>query len=239
MTITAFPFSLQSVNASVSPEVQMNENFLSLNWAAVFGVDPTTTTGLTFGYCGGRWNGILVVAGTVTLTGEGSPTPTNYVVANRTTGVVSSSIASANWDDVGTYARIYKFTTTASQILGVEDHRAGDYGVFSQKKPVLWNLQTDNYTLVLTDAENGVAMAHATGKNLTIPLNSSVAFPIGTGIVIAQEGNGTVTIVPTAGVTLLGRTSGSPSLYQSAGPYAGLMLVKRAINTWYLWGDIA
>ena len=239
MTITAFPFSLQSVNASVSPEVQMNENFLSLNWAAVFGVDPTTTTGLTFGYCGGRWGGILVAAGTLTLTGEGSPTPTNYVVVNRATGAVSSSINSTNWDDVANYARIYSITTTASQILGVQDHRAGDYGAFSQKKPLAWNLQTDNYTLALTDAEHGVTMAHATDKNLTIPLNSSVAFPVGTAILVAVEGAGAVTVVPTAGVTLYARTSGSPSIYKSAGTYAILTLIKRAVNTWYLAGDLA
>ena len=47
-----------------------------------------------------------------------------------------------------------------------------------------------------------VEMNVGTANNLTVPLNSSVAFPTGTEIIISQYGAGQTTIVATGGVTL-------------------------------------
>jgi hypothetical protein len=70
------------------------------------------------------------------------------------------------------------------------------------------NAQTASYTLVLTDASKLVEMGVATANNLTIPLNSSVAFATGTQINILQTGAGQTTIVATGGVTV----NGTPGL---------------------------
>lgn len=112
--------------AQASPEVPINENFESLEHQAVYGKRHAVTTGLTWGYYGGRWGGNAIADGTVTLTGSA----TNYLVIDLGTGAVSVSTSSTNWDDTDSYARLYKITAGAASVTAVEDHRAGPYGAF-------------------------------------------------------------------------------------------------------------
>jgi hypothetical protein len=100
---------------------------------------------------------------------------------------------------------------------------------------VVINTQTSSYTLVLSDAGQLVQMNVATANNLTIPLNSSVAFQVGTEIPVVQYGAGTTTIAVISGVTLRSRGS----LVTTAGPYARAALTKLATNEWLLAGDLA
>lgn len=98
------------------------------------------------------------------------------------------------------------------------------------------NAQTGtSYTLVLADAWKRVEMGNASSNTLTVPLNSSVAFPVGTQIDVIQTGAGTTTIAATGGVTINSRGG----LLGSAGQWAGMTLVKRATDTWWLGGDLA
>lgn len=117
--------NLQPINASASPEVQLNENFETLDHQSVYGLRQPVTTGLTWGYCGGRWGGFSVAAATLALTGAA----TNYVVVEIATGAISVSTTSTNWDDAANYLRVYKLTTDASAVTAIEDHRAGPQGV--------------------------------------------------------------------------------------------------------------
>jgi len=94
------------------------------------------------------------------------------------------------------------------------------------------NTQTDNYTLVLGDAGKVVELNKATAVNLTVPLNSSVAYPVGTVIEIHQYGAGQVTVVATGGVTIQSRVG-----LKLAGQYATASLRKRATDEWVLAGD--
>jgi hypothetical protein len=119
--------------AQVSKEVPINENFEVLDWATVYAKDATTSSGLTWGYFGGRWSGTLISAGTLALTG-GSPTTVNYIVVNRSTGAISVSTTSTNWDDTANYARVYKVTASGSAVESTEDHRAGLHGVIGGVK---------------------------------------------------------------------------------------------------------
>lgn len=93
---------------------------------------------------------------------------------------------------------------------------------------------TDNYTLILTDAGKSVEMDKATAVNLTIPLNATVAFPIGTVIEIWQKGAGQVTVVATGGVTIRS-TEGKLKSY---GQYSSMSLRKRGTDEWVLVGDL-
>lgn len=96
------------------------------------------------------------------------------------------------------------------------------------------NTQTDSYTLALSDDNKLVELNKSTSNTLTIPLNSSVAFPVGTQILIAQYGSGQTTIAGAVGVTL--RSSGGKT--KIAAQYGMATLIKRATNEWYLAGDI-
>jgi len=102
-------------------------------------------------------------------------------------------------------------------------------------KLVVTNRQTASYTLVLSDADKLVEMNVGSANNLTIPLNSSVAFSTGTQILLAQYGAGQTTIVATSGVTI--RSNGAKLKLNAQ--YSGATLIKIAENEWYLFGDIA
>jgi len=105
-------------------------------------------------------------------------------------------------------------------------------GVF--RETVTANRQTGSYSIVLTDSGKLVEMNVATANNLTVPLNSSIAFPIGTKIDVAQYGAGQTTLVATGGVTV--RSAGGA--LKLAVQYSGASLVKIGTDEWYLFGDI-
>lgn len=110
-----------------TPEVVVNANFFSLQHQGVYAMDPSTTELLTWGYLGGRWGGFSVTAGTLTLTAS----VLNYVVVDRSTGVISVSTSSTNWNDTDDYGRVYLIDAGATTVdlADVEDHRAGPGGV--------------------------------------------------------------------------------------------------------------
>jgi hypothetical protein len=94
--------------------------------------------------------------------------------------------------------------------------------------------QTASYTLVLADSSDLVEISNASANNLTVPLNSSVAFPVGTQINILQTGAGQTTIVATGGVTI----NGTPGLKLRA-QWSAATLIKRATDTWVAVGDLS
>jgi hypothetical protein len=102
-------------------------------------------------------------------------------------------------------------------------------------KLIVTNRQTASYTLVLGDADKLVEMNVGSANNLTVPLNSSVAFATGTQILLAQYGAGQTTIVATSGVTI--RSNGAKLKLNAQ--YSGATLIKIDTNEWYLFGDIA
>jgi len=101
-------------------------------------------------------------------------------------------------------------------------------------KTVVIDTKTASYTLILTDAGETLEMNVGTANDLTIPLNSSVAFPIGTTIDVIQYGSGQTTIVPTGGVTL--RSKGNA--LKLTGQYSGATMYKRGTNEWVIVGDL-
>ena len=101
-------------------------------------------------------------------------------------------------------------------------------------KLITTNRQTSSYTLVIGDADKLVEMNNASANNLTVPLNSSVAYNTGTQILLAQYGAGQTTVVATGGVTI--RSSGGK--LKLTAQYSGATLIKIDTNEWYLFGDI-
>lgn len=97
------------------------------------------------------------------------------------------------------------------------------------------NRQTSDYTLVLTDVDKLIELNSASAISLTVPPNSSVAFPPGTVVLLIQYGAGTGSVVAGSGVTI--RSAGG--LLSLSAQYAGASLVKIAEDEWYLIGSIA
>ncbi len=93
--------------------------------------------------------------------------------------------------------------------------------------------ETASYTLILTNQDQMVEMNVGSANTLTVPANSSVAFPIGTRIHVVQTGSGQTTITPAGGVTV----NGTPGLKTRA-QWSAVTLVKRATDTWVAFGDL-
>lgn len=108
---------MDTVIASTGAAVQVNENFYATTPAALFGRKASTCSGLVFGYYGGRYNSALIADATVALTAS----TTNYIVALRTTGVVSAGTLT-QWN-AGTHARLYLAITDTLTVTSYEDHR--------------------------------------------------------------------------------------------------------------------
>lgn len=98
------------------------------------------------------------------------------------------------------------------------------------------NTQTGTgYTLALTDKGYCVEMNNASSNTLTIPPDSSVAFAIGTTLLIRQMGTGNTTIAAGSGVTIR-----NPHLtLKLAKQYATVSLHKRGADEWCIDGNMA
>ena len=105
---------------------------------------------------------------------------------------------------------------------------------FSDQYPVQNNQSGTTYTLVLTDDGKIIEMNNASANTLTVPPNSTVAFPINTQIIIWQYGAGQTTVSPGAGVTI--RSAGGAT--KIAAQYGMATLVKRGTDEWVLAGNI-
>ena len=93
--------------------------------------------------------------------------------------------------------------------------------------------QTASYTFVLADRGKLVTVSNGSAVNCTVPPNSSVAYAVGTSIMVAQTGAGQVTMVAGSGVTL----RSSPGLKLRA-QYSSCTCTKIATDEWLLTGDL-
>ena len=107
-----------------------------------------------------------------------------------------------------------------------------DYSVGNQ---AVQNVQTDSYTLVIGDAGKMIVMNKASANNLTVPPNSSVAFPTNTRIDIIQYGAGQTTVVAGSGVTI----RSADSKLKLNKQYSGASLWKYASDEWIIVGDLS
>lgn len=101
-------------------------------------------------------------------------------------------------------------------------------------KDVPQNTQSGAYVLVLTDRGKQIYMTGAAAA-LTIPPNSSVAFPLGATIALVNAGSGARTLTQGSGVTL--KWAGVGSTGNRSLAVDGLAtLTKTATDTWYVSG---
>jgi hypothetical protein len=105
-------------------EVTANAAFNAASPAMLYANRASTTAALTWGYYGGWFNGILIANATLALTAS----TTNYLVADRTTGVVSTAATTTNWNNLSLYLRLYLVVASSGSISSYQDFRQV-YGV--------------------------------------------------------------------------------------------------------------
>jgi hypothetical protein len=170
--------------------------------------------------------------------------PSGYISANQTitlsgdvtgsgTTAITSTLATVSQASSGNFVKVTldtKGRVTGNTAVTASDITALGFAVST----ITTNRQTASYTLVLSDANKLVEMNVATANTLTVPTNASVAFPIGTQILISQYGAGACTITAASGVTLRSESS----KLKTNGQYSGATLVKIATDEWYVFGNL-
>lgn len=101
------------------------------------------------------------------------------------------------------------------------------------------NAQTGTtYTTVLADNGKLTTLTNASAIAVTIPPNSSVAYPVGAQINMAQLGAGQVTVSGGSGVTIVS-TGATASAPKARAQYSTLTAVQTSTDNWLIMGDIS
>jgi hypothetical protein len=156
-------------------------------------------------------------------------TTAGYVLMGNATGVVTGTVVSGDVT-IGANGNVQ----IASGVIvnaDISTSAAIDLGKLAD---VSTSAQTASYTLVLSDKNKIVEVSNGSANTLTVPLNSSVAFPIGSQIMVLQTGAGQTTIAGSGGVTV----NGTPGLKIRA-QWSMATLIKRATDTWVVVGDLS
>ena len=112
------------IQSQASKEVTINAFFDAASPSTLYGRRQSTTTGLTFGYYGGnvtKSDGTLaqISNGTLALTAS----TTNYIVAQKSDGAVSTATTTTNWNNRSAYWRLYSVVTGTVTVTSYTDAR--------------------------------------------------------------------------------------------------------------------
>ena len=198
-------------------EVVINENFRTVNPAALYGIRQPAATGLTWAFYGGQFNGNTVNDGTVTLTASS----TNYIVADRSTGAVSVATSTTNWNNSADYMRLYSVVAGSASITSYVDYRQayGDAGGGGGITPApLITDATSGRDFGPSDAGSYVRFTASGSKTATFDVADGFSAPeeyhianrssagnltlIGTGVTLNAPKGGTLVLEPGDTVTV-------------------------------------
>lgn len=181
-------------------------------------------------------NAYATLTDTQTLTNKTltAPVMTAPVLGTPASGTLTNTTGfpAANLTGLGTGVATFLATPSSANFAAAVTDEIGTGNV--QLSDLATNAQASSYTLVLADKGKLVEMSNASANNLTVPLNSSVAYPIGTQINILQTGAGQTTVVATSGVTI----NATPGLKLRT-QWSSATLIKRGTDTWVLVGDLS
>ena len=239
------------IQSQASKEITINAALDAASPATLYGRRQSATSGLTFGYYGGRYNSAPIANGRLLMTASS----THYVVALKTTGVVSLATDATDWDNQNAYIRLYLIVAGETTITHFEDHRqvisvitgglqgqhlvgAGGDAPPQWAYPILpQRTHSTDYTLMASDA--GHHLLHPSddteARTFTIPANTSVAFAIGTEIpLINQHGAGELTIAITDDVMRLAGTNDTG--HRTLAPNGIAKALKITTTEWIISG---
>lgn len=205
---------------------------------------------------------LVTTTGTQTLTNKTITTPAGLVKADVGLGSVDNTadadkpVSSATVSAIST-AKSEAIADATAQVTAVLDGAPGaldtlnelaaslgDDANFAASVTTSLGLKVDSltpiiqktasYTLSTLDHRDDlIEMNSASALTLTIPLNSSIDYQVGTSFDVLQTGAGQVTIVGAEGVTV----NATPGLKLRT-QFSSATVFKRAENTWVVYGDL-
>jgi hypothetical protein len=161
-------------------------------------------------------------AGTVTSITAGTGLSGGTITSSGTIAIDATVVTLT-----GTQTLTNKTVTALASASTVQDSSGASYAFGYRTMPQSANTSG---TLVLSDSSKHY---YVTGS-ITVPLNSSVAFDIGTVITIVSN-NTALSIIPASGVTLQLANSASAGTRSLASNGIATM-IKVGVNTWYISG---
>ncbi len=197
----------------------------------------------------------LTAVGTITAgTWQAAPIASAYIdssiarLASPTfTGVPSAPTAAANTNttQIATTEFVLSQSSSTQPLMNGEvatgtslkysreDHI---HPVDTSRAPAYFPISSkfSSYVLDLADAGSMVRMSSESDTTISVPNNSSVAFPIGTRIEVFRSGSGELSILPESGVTV----NSEHSRLRIASQWQVAILTKYLTNTWVLTGSL-
>jgi hypothetical protein len=151
-------------------------------------------------------------------------TPTTLAGYGITNGITAATAAA-------TYAPIASPTFTGTAQIPDNAPSSTNYPVGYRDAPQ--NSKTTNYTLILSDASKSVLM-NGTSLTLSIPANGTVAFPIGTVILVVNTNTTTLSVAITTDTLTLANstTTGTRSVARNG----MAVLHKIGTTSWLIGG---
>ena len=224
------------LNKPIIPSAPVNADWNSLSGLSQILNKPTLATVATSGSYSDLSNKPTIPTSLSQIT----PDAANRTITNVATPVNTTDAANKSYVDVNKFSGNYSDLTGKPTLATVAT--SGDYNDLTNKPDVVLKYRfntlssgVSTYTLLLTDINSIIETTNINSVTITVPLNSSVAFDIGTELIIMRYGSGTVQIVGENGVTIDSRNGLSYIGHQ----YAGVTLIKRSTNEWYLVGDLS
>jgi hypothetical protein len=197
-------------------------------------INNSATIGTTLGVTGNATVGNLTTVGQVTTTGNvsaGNVNVTGNIVDTGALTIITGASGSVTLAPNGTTVLIATTTGIVGNVLAATSTTAANnVGYLGMPQNA-----TGTATLTIADAGRHIYVTSAS-QTITIPANSSVAFPIGTAIAfIAGPSATTVSIAITTDTMYLAGTGTTGTRTLAA--YGMATAVKVAATTWYINGS--